>query len=116
MSPLAYKVLHLLGLMFAFLSFGGLIAAARSGDVESRRVAGITHGISLLVLLLSGFALLGKLGLGFPGWAIAKVAIWVALGGIIVLIRKQPKQANLWWMLVPLLGLAAAYLAVFKPF
>lgn len=116
MDPLFYKVLHILGVMVTFLSLGGLISAARSGDVESRRLAGMTHGFALLVVFISGFALLGKLDLGFPGWAIVKIVIWLVLGGILVAIRKQPKKTALWWTVVSLLGLAAAWLALYKPF
>lgn len=110
-----YKVLHLVGVILAFLSLGGLVAAARSGHTESRRIAGATHGIALLLILVSGFGILAKLGLGFPPWVLIKALIWVALGGAIVLIRRRPQSATLWWWLLPLLGAAAAYLGIYKP-
>jgi hypothetical protein len=110
-----YKVLHLLGLILAFLSLGGLVVAARSGHAESRRLAGITHGIALLLILVSGFGILAKLGLGFPPWVLVKVLIWIVLGGAIVLIRRRPQSAATWWWLLPLLGTVAAYLGIYKP-
>jgi FtsH-binding integral membrane protein len=115
MSYPFYKVLHLVGVIFAFLSLGALVVAARSGHAESRRLAGITHGIALLVILVSGFGILAKLDLGFPAWVLIKIAIWALLGGVIVLIRRQPQSSTLWWWTIPLLGAVAAYLGVYKP-
>lgn len=116
MSYPFYKVLHLLGVVLAFLSLGALVVAARSGHAESRRLAGITHGLALLLLLVSGFAILAKLSLGFPAWVLVKLVIWALLGGVIVLIRRQPQSSTLWWVLLPLLGAVASYLGVYKPF
>ncbi len=116
MDALFYKVVHVVSVMVVFLSLGGLISAARSGDVESRRLAGMTHGLALLVAFISGFALLGKLALGFPAWVMVKIGIWLVLGGILVAIRKQPQKTALWWTAVSLLGLVAAWLALYKPF
>lgn len=116
MSYPFYKLLHLVGVILAFLSLGALIAAARSGHVESRRLALRTHGLALLLILVSGFGILAKLSLGFPAWVLVKIVIWALLGGVIVLIRRQPQSSTLWWVLLPVLGAAAAYLGLFKPF
>ena len=44
-----------------------------------------------------------------------KALIWLLFGGIIVLIRRAPRFAPVYWWALPLLGAAAAYLALFKP-
>jgi hypothetical protein len=41
-----------------------------------------------------------------------KALIWLAFGGIIVLIRRAPRFASLMWWVLPLLGALAAYLAL----
>ncbi len=117
MSAVFYKVLHLAGVILTFLALGSLVVrAGETGSDSARRRAGITHGFALLLLFVSGFAMLGKLGLGLPAWALVKLVIWLALGGVVVLLRKLPEKAALWWWLLPALGVLAAYLGVYKPF
>jgi hypothetical protein len=120
-SYTAYKVIHVLGVLFVFTSLGALMLASREGIERGngRKLAGITHGIALLVVLVAGFGTLARLGLGNPGhwplWVWLKALIWLALGGIIVLVRRSPQLGTLLWWLLPLLGGAAAYLAIYKP-
>lgn len=119
MSLLTYKVLHILGMMLVFSSLGGLIFHSLAGGGAKHRghkLAGASHGIGLVLILVSGFGMLAKLQAGFPLWVIAKVVIWLLFGGVIALIRRMPGQATTLWLALPLLGAAAAYLALFKPF
>lgn len=118
MSPLTYRVLHLAGVIFLFLALGGglLRALAGSQSETGRKLVTLTHGLALLLLLITGFGLLATLPLGFPAWAWVKIILWLALGAAAVLVRKLPRQAALWWIVLPLLGVVAAYLGVFKPF
>ena len=119
MSALVYKVLHIFGILLMFIALGGATARALSGagkDGPGRKLAGITHGIALLVILVSGFGLLAKLGLGFPLWVWIKIVIWLLLGAAVALVRRLPQHATLFWFAIPLLGAFAAYLALYKPF
>ncbi len=114
-----YKMIHILGLFFVFASLGALTLQAYLGnplDARGRRLAGLTHGIGLLIVLVSGFGALARLGMGFPGWVVVKLVIWLVIGGIIVLIRKMPQLAGVLWVVLPLLGAFAGYLALYKPF
>ncbi len=114
-----YKMIHILGLFFVFASLGALTLQAYLGnplDARGRRLAGLTHGIGLLIVLISGFGALARLGMGFPGWVVVKLVIWLVIGGIIVLIRKMPQLAGALWFALPLLGAFAGYLAIYKPF
>jgi hypothetical protein len=43
------------------------------------------------------------------------VAIWLILGGVVVAVKRAPRAAGLLWWVLPLLGTAAAYLALYKP-
>src|SRR5262245_48856972 len=120
MSLYVYKVLHLLGIFLLFAALGGLVlrriadrGATPARDAASR-LAGATHGIALILLLVSGFGLLAKLGLALPAWAVAKLVIWLLMGALVVVIRRSTSAGWLWWAL-PALGVLAAWLAIYKP-
>ncbi len=119
MSYLAYKVLHIVGILAVFLALGGLAARSLDGstDMGSRaaKLAGMTHGLALILVLVSGFGLIAKLGTGFALWVWLKLAVWLVLGAMIALVRRMPQFASLLWFTIPLLGALAAYLALYKP-
>lgn len=107
MSFAAYKVIHILGILFVFAALGALLLASRDGVERGggRKLAGMTHGIALLVVLVAGFGALARLGLSNPGawplWVWIKALIWLVLGGITVLIRRAPQLNTLLWWLLP---------------
>jgi NADH:ubiquinone oxidoreductase subunit 6 (subunit J) len=117
-----YKVIHLLGIMMLFLSFGAMLNHAINGGTKETnrwgKAAAMTHGIGLLLALIGGFGLLAKLHLFWPmpGWAMLKILIWFILGGIISMIYKKPSSGKALWIVTLVLGLLAAYLANAKPF
>jgi hypothetical protein len=121
MSLVAYRLLHIFSMMLLFTSLGGLLLASRAGITTgvSRKTAGMTHGIALILLLITGFGALAKTGLSNPGtwpaWLWIKALIWLVFGGIIVLIRRSPNASTLLWWILPLLGALAAYMALYKP-
>lgn len=121
MSLLTYKAIHILSIMLLFTAFGGLLLAARAGVQSgvSRKLAGITHGVALVLILVSGFGALAKIGMSnpgiWPGWLWAKVGIWLIFGAVIVVIRRAPTSASALWWILPLLGGIAAYLALSNP-
>lgn len=120
-SLLGYKALHILGAFLLFLALGGLLLASRAGVQTgiSRKTASITHGIALVLILISGFGALAKIGMSNPGiwpaWLWVKALIWLTFGGVIVLIRKSPQTAVILWWILPILGAVAAYLALQNP-
>lgn len=119
MSYQAYKVLHLLGVMMIFLGLGGQLLRAQAGEAAAgvgKAVTGALHGVGLILALVGGFGLIANLGVGFPGWVWAKVAIWVFLGGVTVLIKRAAGLRAALWFLLPALGVLAAWLAIYKPF
>jgi hypothetical protein len=118
MSLLAYKVLHLLAVAYLFAALGGAAwHAAHGGRREGAgKGATIAHGLALVVLLVSGFGMLAKLGVGFPGWAWAKLLLWLLLGAAGALPYRKPAWARSLFWLLPLLGGAAGWLALTKPF
>jgi len=119
----AIKLVHYVGIMMVFLGLGGMVFAAYAGfgpvKKQIRRAAALCHGIGLLLIIVSGFAMLSSLGLLHgdpPGWAKAKLVIWLILGGSISLAARWSR--GIWILLTAwiLLGAAAAYLALYKPF
>jgi hypothetical protein len=117
------KLCHLVGIMLVFLSLGGMVFAARvglgPGQRNLRRAAAITHGIGLLLVLASGIAMMSSLGLLHgdpPNWIKAKFGIFLLLGGSISLAARASRLIWIWIPLWILLGAAAGYLALYKPF
>lgn len=119
MSALLFKVLHLLGVFLLFAALGGLVLRAYAGQTardRAAKLAAITHGLALVILLVTGFGMLGMLKLGVPGWAWVKLGVWLAMGALVAVIRRSPSSAGWLWWLLPALGLVAAWLALYKPF
>lgn len=123
MSYEFYKVVHLFGILLLFASLGGAaMLALRGGSAEQtaplRKLLGATHGVALLVIFVAGFGLMARLGMmssAWPLWIYVKVGVWVVLGGSIALVRRRPELGRLWYVVLPLIGALAAYMAVTKP-
>ncbi len=111
-----YKLIHLIGIFLLFAQLGGMIVGA--GKEDWKKILSIMHGVGLFLLLLGGFGMLARLGIGFPwpGWLWGKLVIWLVLGGSSTLIRKMPEKAQTWLAVAVILGSVAAYLALYKPF
>lgn len=119
-----YKLIHFAGIFMLFVSLGGLtLHAINGGDKASntgRKLVAISHGVSLLLVLLGGFGALAKIpnamANGVPIWIWIKLVLWLVLGGLLVVPYKLPKLARPLWLLLPVVGLAAAAVAIYKPF
>ena len=115
-----YWTLHILGILLTFLAIGGIIAHNMNGGTkdtnEARTPLAAIHGTGLLLVLVAGFGMLARLGASpAEPWAIGKLVIWLALGGIIAPIYKMPRKGAIFLAVVPLLGAAAALLVLLKP-
>ena len=117
MSYLTYKILHLVAILFLFTSLGSLAVLGRTVDHRLRKLAGIVHGISVMVILVAGFGLLARLGFfgSIPTWAWLKMGVWLLLALAAWPLRRRPEWALALWLLLPALGGVAAWLAVAKP-
>lgn len=121
MSFEVYKVIHLVGIMMLFLSLGAFFFSSFNNiqmDKKQRKPWMIMHGVSLFIIILGGFGLLARLGVinGFPIWVWLKLIIWSYFGILIVAFIKRPKISKMALIFTLLVGLAAAYIANFKPF
>jgi len=114
----AYRVLHVFGVMFLLFSLGAYLTLSMNKSERGKRLAAITHGVSVLIILVAGFGLLARLGSSgvgeWPLWVWVKLFIWLILALIIVLIKRVPGLAPVLWFLIPVLSAIAAYMAVYK--
>ena len=117
MKILIYKYLHLSGVLLVFLSYGLLIARTMfaADNKAIRKLGGILSGIGLFLILLGGFGLLAAVyGNAITWWIGAKIVLWLALGGMLVLINRARNSMALFWTTLAL-GLVAAALGIFGP-
>lgn len=123
MSYEFYKVVHLFGILLLFASLGGAaMLALRGGSPEEtgglRKLLAALHGVALLVIFVAGFGLMARLnmmGSAWPLWIYVKLGVWAVLGGSIALVRRRPQVGRLGYVVLPLIGALAAYMAVTKP-
>ncbi len=104
------KVLHLAGVFALFASLGATMLAGSKG-----KTASMLHGISLVLILLIGFAMLKKPPMDQHWWMV-KLVIWLFIGVAPVLAKRKILTP---WMVFSLCLAAAtyaAYLGIYKPF
>lgn len=115
MSPMFYKFVHHFGLILLFLSLGGLggLALVGQAQAKARAVFVALHGTGLVLILVAGFGWLAKLGYGLPAWAVLKLLVWLALGAMLVPLKRRPALAKpLVLFVIPGLAAVAAGVAV----
>lgn len=114
-----YKVVHILGVFLLIGGLGALWAMAASATDESRRAARklllAVQGVAMFLILLAGFGMLARLGISgsWPLWVWIKIAIWILLGALPVLLRRPARPIGPVFFLIPALGVLAAWAAVF---
>lgn len=118
-----YKILHFIGIFMTIGALSAMCIYVAGGGTKpqfaSRKLVSAFHGIGLVLALIGGFGLLARLGVmhgALPGWVIAKLIVWVILGGMPALIWRKPGAAKPFWALVLLFAVLNAYFAVYKPF
>lgn len=84
MSIAFYHVLHIAGLLTLFIGFGALLGSNYKAAMK-------WHGIGLVIMIVAGFGMLGKLGLmkSLPTWSFIKMGIWLAMGALPVLAKRK---------------------------
>lgn len=118
-----YKNIHLFGMFLSMTSLGGVAIHAANGGTKAssttRVLTASVFGVGMLLVLAGGFGQAARLGIlanGFPGWMIAKLAIWVIVAVLSILPYRIPALAKPIYLLVPVLGGCAAYLAIYHSF
>jgi len=115
----AYKLIHLIFILLLFFSLGAYLILSRMGTLRARRLAAITHGISTVIILVSGFGLIAKLGIGsfesWPAWLWVKLAVWLLLALVMAVIKRVPSLTAVLWFVIPALGALAVFMVIYKP-
>jgi hypothetical protein len=118
-----YKVLHILGVLLAFATLGGLALTVANGATKStssvRRLIVITHGVATFIILVGGFGALARLGVShgsLPGWILVKLACWLVLAMLVAIPYRKPALARSIFWFLPVLGGIAIVMAIYKPF
>ena len=110
MDPILLKTLHLAGVFALFASLGATTLAG-----SSKKATSILHGVSLVFILLVGFAMLKKPPMD-QYWWMAKLGIWLFIGLAPALSKKKVLPPLVVFTLTLLAAAAAAYLGLRKPF
>ena len=118
-----YKVLHVLGIALTLVALGVMTVHALNGgrkveNVARRLLIGM-HGTGVLFILVGGFGLLARIGFahgsGFPFWLWAKIGLWTLFAVIAAIPYRKPESGRALLLALPVLAMAAAAMAVYKP-
>ncbi len=117
MSYSSYHFMHISSILILFMCLASMATVRLINPQEAwPKWMGITHGLSLLVILVGGFGMLARLGItgGLPPWIYIKLVIWLILGGIIAFIKKMPEKAQGLWIIIAILGMISVYAVSYK--
>jgi hypothetical protein len=112
MSLTTLLVIHL----SAIIVLLGYTFYAFAAPAETRKRVLMITGIATLVVLFTGGAMLGKMRLGFPGWAIVKFACLIGLGCIAGFAYRRRAQADAFMMIAFVLAITAVAMVYVRPF
>ena len=112
MSITTYLILHLSSVIVLL----GYTFYAFAAPAETRRRVLMLTGIAALLVVVSGFAMLGKLHLGFPGWAIVKLVCLLGLASISGIAYRRRAMADLFMILAFVLAITAVAMVYVRPF
>jgi hypothetical protein len=104
------RTLHVAGALALFASLGAIFLGG-----SSKKGASILHGISLLFVLLIGFAMLKKPPMGQSWWMI-KLGLWLFIGAAPALSKRKVLPSWLVFTLCLIAAGTAAWLGMRKPF
>jgi len=111
-SLTTYLVLHLSSIFvllgYTFYAFGA--------PAETRGRVMMITGIAALLVLVTGFGMLHRLNLGFPGWAIVKLVCLVCLAGVAGVAYRRRAMADLFMIVAFVLAITAVVMVYVRPF
>jgi hypothetical protein len=110
MDPILLKIVHLAGVFTLFTALGAILLAD-----SHKKIASILHGISLIIILGAGFAMLKKPPMD-QYWWMAKLGIWLFLGVAPTLAKRKIAPPVVLALAVIACGVVSAWLGLMKPF
>ena len=111
-----HQLFLLLHLVSVLLLTGVVFAAFVSPDPEQRRRFLMRSGSLSLLVFLTGFGVMGMLGLGFPGWALVKVVCWLVLSALPGLAFRMIGQRKMLQTVAVVAIVIAVAMVTYKPF
>jgi hypothetical protein len=112
MSITTFLILHLSSVIVLL----GYTFYAFAAPPETRKRVLMITGIAALLVIMSGFAMLGRLHLGFPGWAVVKFVCLLGLASIAGIAYRRRAQADLFMMVAFVLAITAVAMVYVRPF
>jgi hypothetical protein len=112
MSITTFLILHLSSVIVLL----GYTFYAFAAPAETRKRVLMITGIAALLVIVSGFAMLGKLRLGFPGWAIVKFVCLLGLASISGIAYRRRAMADLFMIIAFVLAITAVAMVYVRPF
>jgi hypothetical protein len=107
-----YLVLHLSSIIVLL----GYTFYAFAAPAETRRRVLMITGIAALLVLVTGFGMLHRLRLGYPGWAIVKMVCWLGLASIAGVAYRKRNMADLFMIVAFVLAITAVAMVYVRPF
>ena len=112
MSLNTYLVLHLSSIIVLL----GYTFYAFAAPTETRKRVMMITGVAALLILVTGFGMLHRLQLHFPGWAIVKLVCWAGLSAMGGLAYRRRAQADLFMLIAFALAITAVAMVYVRPF
>ncbi len=91
-------------------------AAFAAPNPDNRRTFLMISGVLSLLVFLTGFGVMGMMGLGFPGWAIVKVVCWLVLSGLTGMAFRMTGQIRMLATVAVVAIVIAVAMVTYKPF
>lgn len=116
MSLPYYHIIHLIAVMALFAGSG--VALGTADQPGLRKFGAILRGVALLLLPVTGFGMLAKLGImkSIPVWAWLKLVIWVIAAVLPIFVKRKMIPGTAAVVVALALGTVAAWLGYLKPF
>jgi hypothetical protein len=112
MSPLFYSIIHVVSVLI----LTGFTFYAFAAPAETRKRVMMITGIASLLVLIGGFGLQAKLQVGWPGWLIAKILLWLGLSALAGIGYRRRAAAGALSLVASVIVLVAVVLVYTKPF
>ena len=111
-----YQLFSVLHVTSVILLSGVTFAAFAAPQSENRRSYLMMSGVLSLLVFLTGFGVMGMMGLGFPGWAMVKVVSWLGLSGLTGMAFRMTGQIPMLRIVAVVVILIAVAMVTYKPF
>ena len=113
MSYEFYHFFHLVAILSLFLALGGLLA--NFNNRKQKRKLMILHGLAGLIVFVTGFGLIARLGVQMTSlWIIGKIGIWILLSVFIPMFITRNILKKRLWVLTLISGFCAVWLVIYK--